>query len=594
MLSLDVAGNLSNSSPLAPLTTAKQYTLVLEGVKQAFCSSRWVRPTAPRPIPVTLQYSYFKRKCGLMKRPIMHRRFFACWLVVNAMAGLMVGSLAGGQAMGQADQPVDSKSTREIVVELPGDVTETALNGRLFVFMTQRGGIPMNGPNWFSPEPFYGLDVKGWKAGEMRSVKDDADHFPVPLSELPAGKYRIQALLDQDFYFPSPADGVDNRFSEPMEVEFQQGESTKLRLTLDRVVKAKAWPDSDRVKLVEYKSELLSKFHGRDVLDRVAIVLPASYAENPERRYPTLYEISGFGGTLSNMARRYMRGGPVSKEDGEAEFIRVLMTGECKWGHHVYADSETNGPRGQAMIEELIPRIDEMFRTVSDPRARMVGGHSSGGWSSLWLQVRYPDTFGGVWSTSPDPVDFRDYQQTNLYSNPPESIYFFEDEEKKPLARRGETPIVWYPDFAKMDDCLKRGGQLRSFEAVFSPRGDDGEPLRMWDRVTGKVNSTVVEAWKSYDISLQLRKNWEELSPKLEGKIHVTMGDLDTFYLEGATILLKQVLEELGSDAKVVIISGASHGSYLGDPEFQQRQRREMSAQYFRHFDDQGALKKTR
>ena len=109
-----------------------------------------------------------------------------------------------------------------------------------------------------------------------------------------------------------------------------------------------------------------------------------------------------------------MRGGPVPREDGEAEFIRVLMTGECKWGHHVYADSETNGPRGQAVIEELIPRIDEMFRTVADPRARMVGGHSSGGWSSLWLQVRYPDAFGGVWSTSPDPVDFRDYQQSNL------------------------------------------------------------------------------------------------------------------------------------------------------------------------------------
>ena len=135
-----------------------------------------------------------------MKRPMMHRRFFTCWLVLNAMAGLMVGSLAGGQAMGQDDQPVDSKLTREIVVELPGDVAETPLNGRLFVFMTQRGGVPMNGPNWFSPEPFYGLDVKGWKAGEMRTVNDDADHFPVPLSELPAGKYRIQALLDQDFY----------------------------------------------------------------------------------------------------------------------------------------------------------------------------------------------------------------------------------------------------------------------------------------------------------------------------------------------------------------------------------------------------------
>ena len=69
MLSLDFAGNLSNPSPLAPLTTAKQYTLVLEGVKQAFCSSRRVRPTAPRPIAVTLQYSLFQEKVRFDETP---------------------------------------------------------------------------------------------------------------------------------------------------------------------------------------------------------------------------------------------------------------------------------------------------------------------------------------------------------------------------------------------------------------------------------------------------------------------------------------------------------------------------------------------
>ena len=133
--------------------------------------------------------------------------------------------------------------------------------------------------------------------------KDDADHFPVPLSELPAGKYRIQALLDQDFYFPSPADGVD-KFSEPMEVEFQQGESTKLRLTLDRVVKAKAWPDSDRVKLVEYKSELLSKFQ----VVMCWIELPSFYRRATRVLNDAIqHEISGFGGRYQHGSALHAR-----------------------------------------------------------------------------------------------------------------------------------------------------------------------------------------------------------------------------------------------------------------------------------------------
>ena len=85
--------------------------------------------------------------------------------------------------------------------------------------------------------------------------------------------------------------------------------------------------------------------------------------------------------------------------------------------------SAKNGPRGAALIKELIPEIDKRYRTVDASTARFVTGHSSGGWSSLWLQVNYPETFGGVWSTAPDPVDFRDYRRSIYMPKTTEFVY---------------------------------------------------------------------------------------------------------------------------------------------------------------------------
>src|SRR4029077_10681742 len=100
----------------------------------------------------------------------------------------------------------------------------------------------------------------------------------------------------------------------------------------------------------------------------------------------------GFGGT-HRPSLQYRDAAPQAGE-GEAEVIRVVLSGNCKWGHHVDADSATNGPRGATLMREMIPHIDATFRTIPQASARFVSGHSSGGWSSLWLQVNYPDTFG--------------------------------------------------------------------------------------------------------------------------------------------------------------------------------------------------------
>jgi hypothetical protein len=142
--------------------------------------------------------------------------------------------------------------------------------------------------------------------------------------------------------------------------------------------------------------------------------------------------------------------------------------------------------------------------------------------------------------------------------------------------------LLWYRGFSRMEWVLGPGGQLHSFEAAFSPRGDDGRPRLVFDRQTGAVDTDVARTWEQYDIRLVLERHWATLGPKLAGKLHVFTGDQDTFYLEGAVALLKESLENLGSDAVVEIHAGKDHGTLL-TRTLRERLRREMTAAFLKH-----------
>src|SRR5439155_5547633 len=332
--------------------------------------------------------------------------------------------------------------------------------------------------------------------------------------------------------------------------------SGPVKLVIDHLYPQRKFEESERVKLLDIESPLLSKFHGKPVRLSAGVILPKSFAKEPVKRYPIIYEIPGFGGN------HHMAQGRAKQDVTDVagtEMIWVVLDPSCRLGHHVFADSANNGPYGRTLCEELMPNIEKSYRGLGVPAARFVTGHSSGGWSSLWLQVTYPDFFGGTWSTAPDSVDFRDFQRVNIYRD--KSLFTDESGKPRPLARRGGKVLLHYKPFSDMEHVMGRGGQLGSFEAVFSPRGPDGKPLRLWDRATGDIKPAVAKTWEAYDIRLLLERNWQTLGPKLAGKLHVYMGAEDTFYLEGATILLKESLVKLGSDAVVEVFPGRDHGT---------------------------------
>ena len=305
-------------------------------------------------------------------------------------------------------------------------VSDAPFTGRVFVVASKQPikDSPFR-QNWFKPEPFFAQDVKKWRPGEPLAFQPQ-HHFPKNLDTLANGKYYLQAILDLDQGGQNALSAPGNAYSKPLLVDLKVKESGPISLTIDHLIADRKFAEYDRVKLVDIPSPLLSAFHGKPIHLRAGVVLPKSYAEEADKRYPVIYEIPGFGGdhhAAFNVAARKL-------PEGGVEMIHVVLDPSCRLGHHVFADSANNGPYGRALVEELIPAIEKTYRALGVPAARFVTGHSSGGWSSLWLQVTYPDFFGGVWSTAPDPVDFRDFQKVNIYV--PEANIFRDEVGQRP------------------------------------------------------------------------------------------------------------------------------------------------------------------
>ncbi|HEY7309126.1 MAG TPA: alpha/beta hydrolase-fold protein [Gemmataceae bacterium] len=472
---------------------------------------------------------------------------------------------------------VAQQTPLEFRVTFDRRVSAQPFSGRVYVMLFKQDVKDLrSGPNWFQPEPFFAKDVKNWQPDRPLVLGGDALGFPLAMAKVPKGTYSIQAVMDFDRGARPFSTAAGNAHSKTIRRELDGATSGPVELKIDQVYKAKPFAETERVKLVDIESKLLTAFHGRSTHLRAGVVLPRSFATEPQRRYPVVYEIPGFSGN-------HFGAHAVAARDGTnvagVEMIYVVLDPECRLGHHVFADSANNGPCGRALIEELIPYIEQKYRALGSGLARFVTGHSSGGWSSLWLQITYPDHFNGVWSTSPDPVDLRDFQRIDL-TKPDANMFLDAAGEKRPIARRGGKAVLFYKPFSDMEEVMGHGGQLASFEAVFSARRPDGRPRKLWDRTTGAIDPDVAKSWERYDIRLVLERNWKTLGPKLDGKLHVWTGGADTFYLEGAVARLKESLAKLGSDANVEIVPGRDHG--LRDKAIRERIAREMAERFRR------------
>lgn len=431
-------------------------------------------------------------------------------------------------------------------------------DGRMILFLIDlasppdRAAVPMDAPFFERPQPMYSVAVDSLAAGKPVTVDGSAISFPLPLQELD-GRFRVQAVFDRDRAGRGHA-SPGNLATAVSEVTFRRDAADSAELELSWRIDEEPLPEAPNLRWFEMRSDLLSRAKGRDVTLRAGIALPAGWDDPNHRRriFPAIYVVPGFGGrrdAAASMAR-------LLSEPGTRDLVPqaawVVLDPECPLGHHGFVDSAANGPWGTALVEELVPELERRFRLVRRPEGRVVTGHSSGGWSALWLQLEHPDTFGACFASSPDPVDFSRFQLSDLYAD----TSVFTDSEGK------ERPSYRVPLMKQFDKVCMTVREEVSMERVLGPARDSGEqwdswaaawsavdpatklPRPLFDPLTGTIDRGVVRnEWSRYDIAARVRADPARFVPLFRERVRLLCGGRDGFYLERAVAGLQEALK---------------------------------------------------
>lgn len=438
--------------------------------------------------------------------------------------------------------------------------------GRVILFLTRQHKEPRNGfdivvgatpKNWDSDADFI-LDTRN---KEVIGAGTISEFLSVP-----------EAFSFQVIYKQNPDDGQENVPGNLMSDVGSVRYSTNsiLSLTLNKMIPPFEIVRHKFVKPVVIQSKWLSDFSGRPRHLRASVLLPSGYFESPDKSYPICYRVPGLNGRYDGV-----NGMIANKEfsdwwfSGTApQIVYVFLDSQGPYGDTYQVDSENNGPCGKALTEELIPEIEKQVHYRRDSGKRYLAGASTGGWVVLGLQIFYPDFFNGVWSYSPDPVEFEHFGLIDIYHD--ESAFISRYGYPQPESRTIYGDMKW-----TMKECIEEenvfgasnnytmsGRQFGAYNAVYGPTGMAGRPSLMFDPVTGKIDHAVAGQWEKYDLKKVLEKNWAMLGPKLQGKIWIWTGDMDGLLSNVATRFLKAFLDKTEnpkSDAKVSFTPMGGH-----------------------------------
>lgn len=514
--------------------------------------------------------------------------------VRRSLAVFLIGLLLSATSVRSAPATSPGVGPLRFEVSLPARLSDPEITGRLFLFVAKSSQPEPRLTN----ASLFGVDVKAARAGQVITLDGRVAGAPeATLGELAPGDYFVQALFNRYTEFRR-ADGhtiwahndqwegqnfarsPGNLFSETRPIHVTGGADGVVKLAVDQVIPpVEIPPDSAWVQRIKFESPRLSKFWGRPMYLGATVLLPKGYAQHPEVRYPVVYIQGHFGlgppfGFSATPDQTGRKSWARQREEAAQKHlppplpppgtVQVGSLPNTETGHEFYeawigenfprviavtfqhptpyfddsygVNSPNCGPYGDAIMQELIPALESRYRMIQQSYARVLTGNSTGGWGSLAMQIYYPESFGGVWATSPDPVDFRLYYGgVNIYEDDNAFV-----EKQGPGLEGGGL-------------ANRRGSQRAAILGMqdgrwewwkHTPSGPDGYPLPVWDLATGKIDHAVAERMRedNFDLRAYLARNWARIGSQLVDKLHVCAADTDAYYSHLAVKLLDEFM----------------------------------------------------
>src|SRR5947207_5334450 len=271
------------------------------------------------------------------------------------------------------------------------------------------------------------------------------------------------------------------------------------------------------------------------------VYVPPGYDADTERRHPSIYMIQGLTGQLDMWRNRaaFRRNFPELADElfasGDAPPCVVVWV-DC-WtslGGSQFLDSAATGRYHTYLCDEVVPWVDERYRTLAAPEHRGIAGKSSGGYGAMVTPMLRPDLFGGLATHAGDALfevcylpEFRDAARALRDDYDGSFDKFWEDFRGRIPDKDGDNVLLnaW---------CM----------AACYSTDEDGTVHVPFDVDTGELILDVWQRWLDWDPVRMVRKHADALRGMRA--IYIDAGTRDQWFLDLGAEAFRRQLADIG------------------------------------------------
>jgi Putative esterase len=273
------------------------------------------------------------------------------------------------------------------------------------------------------------------------------------------------------------------------------------------------------------------------------VYLPPGYDDEPGRRYPSVYVIQGYTGHLTMWFNRTPFRQPYP-ELADAMFaagevppaIMVYVDAWTAYGGSQYLDSPATGRYHSYLCREVVPWVDQRYRTIADRDHRAITGKSSGGYGAMITPMLRPDLFGALATHAGDALfeacyrpDFPKLARMLRDSYDGSYQKFLADfRSRLPGTKDGDLELI----------------EMYGYAAAYS--GDQDGTVRIPFDDTGAVIPEVWEHWLARDPVLMARQPQYADALRSIRAIWIDAGTKDEYYLDLGAQAFRRALQTAG------------------------------------------------